>query len=427
VAIGSVLAQTKLGDILLNFTDSHNLMRQSEGRITQPEQFLAEAVIVTGALTCFALGKKLLTRNPESKAFDSTITFDKIADSVRFVVENAKHVRINKTKLMEFADSGLLDTSGNGFQAKNWLESFPRRTNISRLNLSEKERLQFLLVLDSISFAYWGTPKWAIEYEGEKLDGARGLIAALTRALEEGKPILKADFLENMKREDIAGILRGNVEIPMLDERLGILNEIGRILNRDYDGEFYNMVNGVCKSEEMLNLIVEKFSSFDDRAAYKGREIYFYKRAQLLINDIQSTKGPNSIFINSNFGFTLEAFADMANMLRGGKYVEVADAGSTLLGCADYKLPYLLRKLGILEYTTELSEMIANGTSIARNSEYEVEIRASTLWAIKELKEALGGKFARPTSAMEINDELWIMAQDRNDSVPYHMTPTTAY
>lgn len=56
------------------------------------------------------------------------------------------------------------------------------------------------------------------------------------------------------------------------------------------------------------------------------------------------------------------------------------------LGCADYVIPRGLRAYGILEYSDDLARQIDNGILIPMNSEYEVEIRAYTLWVIEYVR-----------------------------------------
>ena len=58
----------------------------------------------------------------------------------------------------------------------------------------------------------------------------------------------------------------------------------------------------------------------------------------------------------------------------------------TVLGCADYVIPRGLRLEGILEYDEELAKKIDNYEEIQQDSEYEVEIRAFTLYVIEYVK-----------------------------------------
>jgi hypothetical protein len=146
---------------------------------------------------------------------------------------------------------------------------------------------------------------------------------------------------------------------------------------------------------------VQNFPSFQDISQYKGREIYFYKRAQLLVADIYQ------IFDGQSFGA-------LTNV-------------DKITACADYKLPQILRKLGILEYTTALAEKIDSKTEIPSNSAEETEIRANTIWAVEFIKEEVK-KHSPKIMSFEVNDHLWLATQEKFDGdKPYHRTRTTAY
>ena len=150
-----------------------------------------------------------------------------------------------------------------------------------------------------------------------------------------------------------------------------------------------------------MNLLVQNFPSFSDISPYKEKEIYFYKRAQLLVADIYQ------IFDGKGFGAL--------------KNVD------QLTACADYKLPQILRKLGILEYSTALAEKIDSKTEILHNSLEEIEMRANTIWAVEFIKETVKKRSPQILS-FEVNDHLWLATQEKFDGdKPYHRTRTTAY
>ncbi len=318
-----------------------------------------------------------------------------ILESTRFVVDHAKHVKINKNMLIEFCRH--FDHT-NDENIRHWLDDAP--FDITKLN--PDERLNFLLVFNSISFCYWGEPKWTIEYHGKFFDGAWGMIAALKKGIEEGKLYLKADFLANISKDQLKYILRGNVEIPLLEERWKILKEIGIILKKKYDGELGQLIKeGEKDAVKLLNLIIDTFPSFKDISFYKGKEIMFYKRAQLLVADIYQA------FKQNGYGYLKNT--------------------SQLTACADYKLPKILRKNEILVYSKELSNKIDHKIPIMKGSQEEVEIRACTIWAVKYLERLLEPKILYIDS-IHVNDHLWLLSQNKfPDDKPYHRTKTTSY
>jgi hypothetical protein len=315
-----------------------------------------------------------------------------ILDTTKFVIENSDLVRINHERLTEFA---------NGFdhgKAEHWLSAAP--FNFS--HFGDDEKLHFVILFNTLSFCYWGEPKWAVEYKDKTHDGAWGMILALGRGIEEGATLLDYDFCSTISKEELAHILRGNTEIPLLEERWKILREIGLNMSATFGGKARNLIaeaNGDAK--KLLELIVQNFPSFSDVSPYKDKHVYFHKRSQLLVADIYQ------IFDGKGFG-------ELKNV-------------DTLTACADYKLPQILRKLGILEYTTALAEKIDTKTEIAHNSPEEVELRANTIWAVELIKQEVK-KRSPQIMSFEVNDHLWLATQEKfPDDKPYHRTRTTAY
>ena len=54
---------------------------------------------------------------------------------------------------------------------------------------------------------------------------------------------------------------------------------------------------------------------------------------------------------------------------------------------ADYKIPFILRRLWVLEYSQSLAYKIDNQIEIEKWSDEEIEIRSNTIWAIELMKQ----------------------------------------
>ncbi len=203
--------------------------------------------------------------------------------------------------------------------------------------------------------------------------------------------------LENMTSEEFKDILKGNVDIPLLEERYEIVTGIAKIVNSKMNGSFYDSIKNMSTDIEIFNFIVNNFSSFQDTRTYNGVTIYFYKLAQLLTSDILHV-----IKIKEQ---------------RPVNY-------SHLLSCADYKIPQVMQGFGILEYDLELSKLIDTNLEVDENSEYEVEIRASMIAVINYIYEQVNKSVDR----IDINDFIWSKGQDKTKKYkPYHLTRTTSY
>ncbi|MFC1730897.1 queuosine salvage family protein [candidate division KSB1 bacterium] len=304
-----------------------------------------------------------------------------ILPGIQYVIDNSTLVKINKDKIKEFCDK--FDKK----EVKHWVDEAP--FDISKLD--DDDKLNFLFIFNSLSFSYWGDPKWTIE-SGH--DGSWALIECLGMAVDKIKP----EYLVKITKQDFDDILKGNIRIPLFQERYNIMNEVSTVLIKKFDGEFRNVVEQAeGNALKLLDLIINNFPSFTDVRIYKEKQIMFYKRAQLLVADIfQMFKG--------------KGYGDLENVEK-------------LTACADYKLPQILRKLGILEYSKELAEKIDSMIELKQGSEEEVEIRAATIWAIELMKEQISG-----VDAIHINDHIWLLSQKKSpDDKPYHRVRGICY
>lgn len=88
---------------------------------------------------------------------------------------------------------------------------------------------------------------------------------------------------------------------------------------------------------------------------------------------------------------------------------------------ADYKVPQILRALGVLEYDPGLAKKLDDYQILKVGSREEVEIRAATIWSGEFLAHQAG------IMPVEVDNVLWKAAQSIRDVRPYHRVLTTAY
>ncbi len=260
-------------------------------------------------------------------------------------------------------------------------------------------------MLDVLNHCFWpdpGQPTWTVAHEGNEWSGYWGLAASLKRAVDEGVPITSAEFLSDISDDDLTRVFRGEGEIPLFEERLANLREAGRILKRDWGGDVVNLVESARGSgAELAGRVVAAFPSFRDEARYDGRTVRFWKRAQLLVSDLHQAFG------GTGFG----AFNDV----------------QVLTAFADYKLPQVLRALGILSYEPALEGIIDGMHDLDAGSPDEVEIRAMTIWAVEEIRKAFRRAGHALTSAA-VDQWLWQLGQlDPFRKKPYHRCRTIYY
>lgn len=269
----------------------------------------------------------------------------------------------------------------------------------------EKKTVAYFLVLDTVNFCFWapkGGATWEIEYQGKRISGYYALAAALKKAFEEESPIIRAEDLARLSTEDLREILGGTGELQLLDQRAANLNELGRVLIEEYDGEACHLVEAAGQSAPGLaRMISDRLGSYRDTAVYEGETVFFLKRAQILAADLHGA------FRGRGWG----AFTDIRR----------------LTAFADYKLPQVLRQLGILRYAPALAEKVDQRVLLEPGGPEEVEIRAHTVQAVELMRGKLQER-GRDLKAFEIDWLLWNMGQeDRFRERPYHRCLTVFY
>jgi len=281
----------------------------------------------------------------------------------------------------------------------HWLEDPLYNLN----DLSEEERLLFLLILDGTSFSYWSEPRWQISHNCKRLDGAKAMIFALKRAVDKGNLKLSVDNLSNLSREEYREILKGTTEIPLFEERFQILKEIVNVLNEKFDGNIKNIIK-FAKGDalKLLEILVKSFKFFEDYITYEDERIELNKKAQLFILDVYRIFGGEGL----------------------GKLANIEE----LTACADYKLPQVLRRMEIFEYSPELAERIDKNVPLPSGSLEETEIRIKTIFAVERIKKYFNETLKINTRSDQVNELLWKLGQIKHSKdKPYHKVRTTKY
>lgn len=315
-----------------------------------------------------------------------------VLSTTKFVVDRSKDVKIDLDAIHALVD-GI-----------NREELQTYETNLSNKNWGFETMSQIIFIFNSINFCYWAgkdEEKWKVNINGEEFDGAIALYRCLEKETDNNPDFLTGSYLANLTSTNLKAILAGNVTIPLFDQRLKCLHQIGKILEKQFDNSFLNVL---AQSDNdalaLAEILVDRFSYFNDVSDFKGKKIGFYKKAQL-----------NSKMISDN--------------LLANNKPELNNL-SELTAFADYKIPQILRDFGVLRYSKELAQKIDNYELIESNSVAEVEIRSASIWAVETIRQRLGKKFGR-ISAAQVDSMLWNLSQTRKIDFPYHRTLTIAY
>jgi len=266
----------------------------------------------------------------------------------------------------------------------------------------------YLLALEAMNFCFWDeAPRWSVDYRGHRHDGYWALAAALHRALrEDALPLWDAHYLAELDEAALAHLLRGEGRpVPLLAERTANVREAGRVLLERWGGEFANVVEAAYgDAVTLVRLIVREFPSFRDETRWHGHVVKFFKRAQITV-------------------------ADLTRMLPdppGGPLTGL----ERLTAFADYKVPQVLRKEGILVPDEALAARLERGEELPAGSDEEIAIRAATVWGVEWVVRAwrrLLPEGESAPSAADVDLRLWLAGQDKSGLPPYHRTRTIYY
>ncbi|EED94810.1 predicted protein [Thalassiosira pseudonana CCMP1335] len=278
----------------------------------------------------------------------------------------------------------------------------------------------YILTMDAINFCFWpvseakdatNSVKNGLEYEHLAI-GLRKLAE-----LDDGNSQVNVKTSES-----------GVYELPDMQIRCQLLNELGKGLLEQHGGSALQMISKANQSADALvRIIMDTFPGFRDYVDTDASgewetvkasltAIHLHKRAQIATADIwaalgrcndQSVQTTNTTNPEHAKLFTCCHFTDM-------------DAVTTF---PDYRVPQILRHVAVLRYGSQLANLIDNQLELEKSGMDEVSIRASTVVAVEEL-------LSDDVSAVTIDWYLWQKGErlDRaNQLEPHHRVRTTFY
>lgn len=371
-------------------------------------------------------------------------TLSDIRETCAFVTAHARHVRLNRPALTDFAKT---ITS----PPPHWLITNPH----DLLSLPLPLLATVLLYFETIDYSFWPDPaspkcdptiqKWTIPTPHGPLDGSAALLyllvskakASISKTFisdaDASTPKAKASATSQLSSQSAyvadpfnfahfsdadfdhffhpAGTLG---RIPLLADRAATLRETSHTLRTRLNNNFYAAIKNLTSDEQLFHFLITTFPSFRDQRTYapsvskaiqktahtpptlkNTSTIHFYKLAQLLTSDL--------LFVRRHL-----------------EHISVDT--SNLPGCADYKIPQTLRALDLISYDKDLAKLVNSQQLLPENSPFEVEIRAATVSAIDFLHRL------RPEfSPIQINDYLFLASRNLKKKQPYHLTRTTNY
>ena len=260
--------------------------------------------------------------------------------------------------------------------------------------------------MDSLNFCFW--PTEGFEYEH--------LALGLKAVLEQDPTAFDAEKLIALTVETLLSWFPG-WSLPNPQERVLRLRELGQALQDNFEGLAEKLVERSQRSApKLVQLILQYLPGFRDTSIYQGRLIHFYKRAQILVGDIWAA-----------YGIREKNIKGAGEKVQEQSIYQFHDM-QALTMFADYRVPQILRNLGIFVYTDELAAAIDAREEIRCGSEEEIEIRACTIVAVEMLHRALHRRGVTDVIEIEIDWLLWQQGERAKDDIaPHHRTLTIYY
>jgi Potential Queuosine, Q, salvage protein family len=305
---------------------------------------------------------------------------DQVREACAWVAARARSVRIEESTISEYAAELASSCPPAGPVAAGPLDD---------------GRIAFVLCLDAINF---GSGWWPTFRKRPGKSGFGTVEAGITEHFRE-QGAWSAEELAQLTGADLAATLGQDAGHPLMGDFAASLRDVGDHLLAEHDGSFAALVSAADGSAAGLVELLASWAAFADVSVYDGREVPFFKRAQIAAADLDRAG--------------LASFSDLGQ----------------LTAFADNLVPHVLRVDGILTLSSELTEAIETGELLSHGSPPEVELRACAVQAVELL--AAGRRKAgagSPLTPAEIDAVLWNRGgEPRYKSVPRPRSRNTAY
>ena len=271
-------------------------------------------------------------------------------------------------------------------------------------NIVPVEYIRKTMLINTLNFVFTDFST-SVKYKIENLSDTDAMVYQIDKALLEGAPLTQGHYMRDMNLKEFKRIFTGNIEMPMADEKVEILNNVGDTLVTKYDGDWINFIDDGPKKlydngEGLVERLVKDFKRFDDHSIFENEKVYFLKLAQLAFWGIHRELSKRYFYIE-----------DMENMT----------------AFADYIIPVALESFGIVKYSSGLKEKINSGILIDRDSIEEIEIRSTSIYVTAKLTELINNYKNEEEKIIipQLDFKLW--TDFHADERPHHLTKTIMY
>jgi hypothetical protein len=303
---------------------------------------------------------------------------DEVRAACAWVMERARWVRVDVEQIAGYA-GGLTEA----------IDAAPDEAPPSPSLTDPEHAAAFAICMNAINF---GSGWWPTIRKRPGHSGYATMAAGVTDRFAEYGP-WSAVELAAMDAATIAGVVDQDPEHPLMSQFAAALRDVGTHLQAEHGGRFL----GLVEAADSIPALAATFASWDafaDVSTYDGREVPFYKRAQLAAADLHRA-----------------GVAELPGLDR-------------LTAFADNLVPHVLRVDSILQLDPDLTARIEAEELLVHDSPEEVELRAAAVHAVELLAAATNGAL----TPAEIDSALWNRGRaPRYKSLPRPRSRNTAY
>jgi len=245
----------------------------------------------------------------------------------------------------------------------------------------------YAICMNAINF---GSGWWPTVRKRDGLSGYGTMAAGLRERFQAEGPWRPRELVV-LDAATVAAVLGQKPDHPLMTQFAVALQDVGAHLLGEYGARYLAVVEA-ARSIADLAATFAGWDSFADSSQYEGREIPFFKRAQIAAADLHRA-----------------GVAELPGI-------------EGLTAFADNLVPHVLRVDGVLRLDPDLAARIEAEELLEHGSAEEVELRACAVHAIELLADQAD------LSPAEIDSALWNRGRDhRYKSLPRPRARTTAY
>lgn len=319
-----------------------------------------------------------------------------VLSSAEYISSNSSHVSINYHEIPRVGDWVLEQMKSLNYSTKTW--------SAHKLHPKTKDEytVSWIFIVDLLNFSFWNDIDFTVTFESVQYKGYWTLCALINKSR-----LIDPEVWATLTFQQLQEYFMGDTDtrMPMLKERLHLLNEAGRIILEKYQGSVVNLIKSCNFScQTLIQILLQEFQEiWNDVGIFRGEKVYFLKRAQILVADLWAA------FDGKGYG----RFDDI----------------DTITIFADYRIPQALVSLNLIKYSSPAIDLIRN-TILEHNSDLEMEIRGNSIWAVNLIQKYIQTKSENHINAILIDFYIWdYVTKDREafENIPFHKTRSIYY